>query len=551
MLRQKTIYLVLMGSVLAKNKKSLVLAFAIWGVIFTWLLPRLFYETDQGIYAGVRSIWADWAAHMTYFQHMLNHPVSDWFNHHPLFYLERFNYPFAMHLLSLFFHKMGASLTYSFTLPSLLVAYALLFTMVLFFDLHKKSAAQILICISLFFLSGGLGFLEYIKNISEGSQIAFGFPIIEYTNIPSKKIELMNILTFQLLPQRAFLLGLCLGLGILSLLASWRSRQFDKVKRVHKILLGISFGSLVIVHPHSVFALGVVFIVLAFFDFKFWRRWIDFALTAFLSSIALYFIFIRNIHEGSFFQISIGWLANDGFLSWINFWWLNGGIFLLLAFYGTFKFRLWANPFVVSGWIIFTLCNLFQFSPWLWDNTKLFTWAWLFFCIPASETIFFFIRNKSKFLKIGGGFLCFLCVFSGGLEVSRMFFKKRMIYSMWSSYDIKIAQDVRKQTSNSDLFVIEPNDFQNFVLRLSGRPVLMGYTATLWSYGFDYQSVEEDIKKIFAGGKDAQALIAKYGLTHAVLRKNSENFEFNFDFFSKHFTRILSDERYDIYKMKP
>ena len=40
--------------------------FAIWGLYFGFLWPRMLFERSDGLYAGWRTVWADWSVHFAY-----------------------------------------------------------------------------------------------------------------------------------------------------------------------------------------------------------------------------------------------------------------------------------------------------------------------------------------------------------------------------------------------------------------------------------------------------------------------------------------------------
>jgi hypothetical protein len=51
-------------------------------------------------------------------------------------------------------------------------------------------------------------------------------------------------------------------------------------------------------------------------------------------------------------------------------------------------------------------------------------------------------------------------------------------------------------------------------LFLSGRAQFCAYGGHLWSHGYDYEARAAAAKRIYAGGTDADALLAKYGIRY-------------------------------------
>ena len=39
---------------------------ATWGVYFSLVWPRMLFERTDGVYAGMRTVWGDWALHFAY-----------------------------------------------------------------------------------------------------------------------------------------------------------------------------------------------------------------------------------------------------------------------------------------------------------------------------------------------------------------------------------------------------------------------------------------------------------------------------------------------------
>lgn len=45
----------------------------------------------------------------------------------------------------------------------------------------------------------------------------------------------------------------------------------------------------------------------------------------------------------------------------------------------------------------------------------------------------------------------------------------------------------------------------------------MGYAGHLWSHGIDYAPREADVRRIYAGAPDADALLSRYAVDYAVV----------------------------------
>jgi len=77
------------------------------------------------------------------------------------------------------------------------------------------------------------------------------------------------------------------------------------------------------------------------------------------------------------------------------------------------------------------------------------------------------------------------------------------------------AQMVIENTDPASLILHAPT--HNHPIALTGRRSLMGYPGHVWSHGLDPGTREADMKRMYAGGPDATALLKKYGIDFVVL----------------------------------
>ena len=79
------------------DSREMLIGFAIvgctWGVYFTFLWFGMLREGPDGLWAGSRTVWGDFAAHFAYANVFAFRPVADWFAMHPLFAASGFDYP--------------------------------------------------------------------------------------------------------------------------------------------------------------------------------------------------------------------------------------------------------------------------------------------------------------------------------------------------------------------------------------------------------------------------------------------------------------------------
>jgi hypothetical protein len=86
---------------------------------------------------------------------------------------------------------------------------------------------------------------------------------------------------------------------------------------------------------------------------------------------------------------------------------------------------------------------------------------------------------------------------------------------------------------------------------LSGRLQFCGYGGHLWSHGYDYDARAADAKRIYAGGPDADALLAKYRLRYIAVgppEHEEEGYQVNEAYLS-HFPLLGAVGPYRLYRI--
>lgn len=532
-----------------------ILFFAGWGGFLCYVWPRLFYATPDGIFAGERAIWGDWAGHLAGSAVFAFRPVTLWFQNHPLFYGQTFNYPFASSVISGLLMRWGVDRVPAMVVPSLVTSLLLLGILYLFYKDILKSRRQAYLAVTLFFMSGGLGFLYYLSDAFHvGTLDAWLFPMKEYTFLEDRGIHFRNIFPAELFPQRSFLLGLTVALLLLSILMKWLSDPSNRVFPLKFFLLGLPAGLLMIVHTHTYMAMVLICLCLAFSrGLTSMKRMLPFALGAGLVSLWLYLLLHGQSRPSRWFGIEWGWMSNNqrsGIPAFLKFWLMNWGLILPLALGGTIWGRDYRHPLVAAGWLLFVLCNIIRFQPWNWDNTKLLTWSYLLLVIPVVRVLSAWWKTKYGFLRLGVVLLTGVLVFSGGLELMRLLQTGRTTYNMWEPSKIDLAGKLQK-ILHPDETVLTDDDHLNWVACLAGGQILMGFRGWLWSYGIDYHERENDIRVMYAGMSDAESLFEKYHVRYAVLSPSARNnFGGNETYFSSKYRMVMRDGDTRVYDVR-
>jgi hypothetical protein len=495
------------------------LFFAAWGGFLLYVWPRMFFSTPEGIFAGERSIWGDWAGHLAGSAVFAFRPISMWFENHPLFYGQSFNYPFVSSMISGLLMRAGADRISAMVIPSIVTS--LFFLTILYFFYHTvlKSKRQAYVASTLFFMSGGLGFIYYFQDVFQMLSLkAVYFPVREYTFLEDKGIFFRNVFPSELLPQRSFLLGLPVGLFLLLILIRWLLNEPEKISVFKFFALGIPAGLLMVIHTHTYIAIVILCLCLTFLNMISLKRMLAFALGAGLISLWLYATLHGQSIPSRWIGLEWGWMSNNqryGVLAFIKFWLMNWGLLLPLALWGTIQMRDYRHPMVIGGWILFVLCNFIRFQPWNWDNSKLLTWSYLLLIIPVVRVLTYLWKFNSSVFKAVAIVLSGLLVFSGGLELMRLVQSGQTTYRMWDASKINMAMELQKILKPNET-VLTDDDHLNWVSSLAGGQILMGYRGWLWSYGIDYSEREKEVRWMYSGKPGAETLFSKYHVRYVV-----------------------------------
>jgi hypothetical protein len=413
-----------------------------WGGYFVWVWPRMFFERPDGLVAGWRTLWADWAAHLPYAEVFAQRAPADWLASHPLYATEPFDYPFMADAISGLLMRAGLDRVDAFVWPSLLTSLLLVGLLYAFYARRLEAPGRALLALTLFFTNGGLGFLFYADELRRSGAAALAFPTREYTWLPDHHIEWINLVSSELLPQRGLLLGLPLALGVLVTLLRWRSVGFERTSRVQIGGLGFLASLLMLTHAHSFLALAWICAWLLLFDLRNARRWLGFALATALPAAFWGWLCYGGVASRSFVTWFPGWLANPAGPHPMPVWlflWLNWGVFLPLAALAVVRLRGLRDPLVWAGASLFLVCMLVRFQPNAWDNTKLLTWAHLLLCAPVAAYLAMLWHRRGVLARVLAVLLFVATTASGFLELWRIGGGDAVAVPMWSRDEIEVA----------------------------------------------------------------------------------------------------------------
>ncbi len=563
-----------------------MLYFSLWTGYFTWFWWHvLAYDETGGLVAGQMNLWADWALHFSLGYAMAERDLL--LTESPLLIGHPFGYPFAADLLSALLLRAGADLISAFVVPSLVFSVLLVGGLFYFLKVLFRSDAVAALGASLFLLSGGLGFLEFLKDVVNAPQPwhALLNPAHEYTHLPHLGIKVISVIDSIIVPQRSFTHGVPLALIALGLIHSTLVRvapgALGRADWIRLAIAALLLGILPIVHAHSLLA---AFVILACWSLgevllnrrgTLWQRllpWVFIVNVTALAALPLMHLFLGHTLSGSFFRWYPGWYARELGMNWFVFWLRNWGILPLLALAGL---GLWAarpesglerGRAILLGlpfFLLFALVNLFLFAPWIWDNTKLLAWSTIglsglaaYGCVRLWQGAGAWLRVKGAWpwrhlaghgvraAVLGAGLVS--CA-SGGIDAYwdlRADLHKSIMYTR---EDLEIARWVRQHTDPRSIW-LAGNQHNHWLVNLTGRQPLMAYRGWLWSHGMVFGHIESDVNVMFATADPI--LLGRYGVDYVVIGPDElANWSVNERAFSERYPLVHSSAVYRIYRV--
>ncbi len=503
---------------------AIILPFALMlGLIF-W---SAIFSQHGTIYAGFSNVWGDWNQHLSQtssFAYDNNFPpeLSTMAG-------QRLSYPFLTNFLSAILIKGGWPLLIAMKLPMLLLALAILALLLTLARLTVGGKASLLI-VPLFFLSGGLGFINFFADWGTAHQSLGQFLANlprNYTqtwgNVVVPNINFINTIFAYLVPQRAFTFGLPLVISIMILLYQAVSTR----QRSLFLAAGLIGCLLPLIHSYGLLFLAFgtpVWMLLSWrqlagrtqvFHWRILTPWLYFIIPLLAVALPQLLWLTHGVDSRKFFHPQYGWTKGTDNIFW--FWLKNLWLYAPLLIIGLLVAARRVRPvFAMTAGVgmVFILANLFVFQPWDWDNTKLFAY-WYTFSLPAVIIAIVRLAGHSWWrrgiMTVAVGSM----LLAGSMDVAKALQPDRYKVAMFDATAQQIGQAVREGTDPHAVF-LTGQSANNPVAGLGGRQVVLGYTGWLWSYGLDYRQREADVKIMYEGRAEAAELLRHYGVTYVV-----------------------------------
>ncbi len=506
---------------LRKFRYLFILA-ATWGLFFTVLFSRSLTERPNGLWANHQYVWADWSLHIGMASIFAEKAPSEWFAYHPAYANGQFTYPFLTNFISGMLMRVGFSLPAAFVYPSIALALLLLLGMFACYWLALGSQRKALLAITLFFMSAGLGFLDFFKDFYERpALLSFFIPPKDYGRMDAFQWYASNWVTGLLLPQRAMLIGMMLATwsmaGLLAVLLE-KVRSEDQAKKI-LVVSGIAAGILPIAHMHSLMVLVLLLPGVLIYSYRRWKLLLYYVVPAGVLATTLYLIFVAGkIESKQFMSWHPGYTAQD-FGGWVYFWFHSFGLMIPSALAGAFfirgKHRRELQFFFGGFLLLWVAGNLIYFQPQPWDNSKMFLWAYFGFAGLAAHLLYHLWRRSRK-LRPVAAVLFFFLVGTGWLQLVLVQRYEKNQTQVLSREELDLADLLRQKTGSQDRFLTGTNSNQLVMMR-AARPILLGYTAWVWNFGFDYAQVERDVPIMYRGGPAVPELLKKYQIRYVMI----------------------------------
>ena len=533
--------------------------YSCWFAFFCWLFSRVISLEADGLHTGPANNYGDLAFHfsvVTSFADGDNFPPRN-----PIFHGLKFTYPFLIDFLTAFYHRAGADWAAAFFLPNIVLSLALVGLMELLTEQLTQNRLAARIAPVLFFLSGGAGFLYWVRDRQQSNLSWLDFLLHlpqSYTKNDELDLQWGNMLTTLIVPQRSLLLGVPVFAMIVILWWQWvhrrgaekdqESLRYSAVslrlggERKYLLLAGILAGLMPLLHAHGFFSIMMVSAVMALVFFS-WD-WLAFFIPAGVLALPQAWWLSGTGTKTSLFKPHLGWATGDNFSKFLA---LNFGLFLLALliafFFQSARTRRFYAPFLLC----FIVPNVVLLAPWPWDNIKVLLYWYLLSC-PLVAALIARLLTQRRMLWPVAILLLLALTLSGALDVLRGLSPIEKL-RLFDAEQLSVAELIKQRVPPHALMLSAP--IHNSVLALSGRQPLMGYPGHLWSHGIKFDDRDRDLKIMYRGGAEAERLFQQYGIDYVVIGP-IEYSEFNADdgYFAEKYKAVIDEAGYRVYQIK-
>jgi hypothetical protein len=512
------------------------------------LFSHMLRRKADGLYSG-GSTWGDLAWHLSMLSNFAQRGLSA-VRENPLFSGEKLVYPFLPDLFSAWLLRCGLSLQASLILPTFTAIMAAVVGLYFLARSMTGSTFAALAAPFLYFFNGSLVGCYYLWQDHQNSHADLLSLVVwnhkDYAHLIEHNLQFSNVISDFVLPQRASVFGLCLGVLVVEFL--WRYWERSQGKDL--VGAGVVLSLLPLVHFHSFVALaltsGFLFFIQLFTERRNWKRvlrnWSAFAIPLFVLALPQT-LWITPSHAGRFLRIQWGWMTGNGplWLFWLKNLTPHLPVFLIALYFARPKLKTFYLAFIG----LFLVANIVVFQPYDWDNMKLMLLWFLVSCVLAGSLLADLWR-ESRAGPLLASTLAGTLLLTGMMSVYR---ELHVSWLMFSSEDVALAEFVKNHTSKDAIFLTSDKHNQPIAC-LAGRRIIMGYRGWLWTHGIDYEARQRDVFDIYRGAKNALELMRQHRVQYVLIEQDKiRDFHENSQFFAARFPALYQSQNYTIFKI--
>lgn len=511
------------------------LAIIIGLILFSYFLAYFGWgETKDGTIRAVSGSWGDGVLHTLNAEAFKIRNGGDFSM--PAFYGEKFHEPFGYDFVAGILLSLGFTIGGAFTIPAAgllasLFALTAAFTGYLVDKLPniKRGLKRNIKIASILLVSfgGGLQWVLMPKIFHLWSWKGF-FGV--HNPVWDKNEELgiawANHLN-TLISQKHLLLASTFLLVLGFFLYLFLENAYDSGRRKKTLLiLAVSTAVLPFFHAHA-------FIAAALIWFFFWflkqsRKIFILGLGIAIMSLPVFMSFGAAVSRVGFTTIKFGYLVDNDVLAWVNSWVINLGIFLPVAILVVLD-KKWGKARLLIAMpvvILFLLGNTIQFQPYLWDNFKIFLFAWFLFLpfvvaqvVKVAKSVFL---NKEALVSLSLA-LVFISLVLTTVSETYTFLTFRYNYPLFLPAERKIAKKMDELFPTNAVVLAGTDTYHKNPVTLTGRNLMLGYAGWIWTRGMDLKGRQLEIAKILNSNNNFElcSALRGVGVTHIVVDSES------------------------------
>jgi hypothetical protein len=300
-----------------------------------------------------------------------------------------------------------------------------------------------------------------------------------------------------------------------------------KSRKIFTGVLALATGFLPIFHAHA-------FIAAALLWFVFWAirptKKIFFLGLLIILVAAPIFVFLGGaVSRTGFTQIAIGYLSKPSLFYWVFFWLVNLGAILpitIIAMFGK-KHGIARWALGIPALVLFILGNIVQFQPYLWDNYKIFVFAWFLVMPLAVSEMFSWTEGRKNKINIVVFSILIAVIFLSEIlttvSETATYFNFRYNFPLFSSEERVLAKEMEKDLPPNAVVLAATNIVHKDPVILTGRNLFLGYGGWIWTRGLLLSDKETKIDAILNSDSNAELCknLQRAGVTHVVVNYNS------------------------------